>query len=130
MVDLPDCREQLRSTLSDEDLRNSFCHASGTMPNSSAKATRSRASFRSSLSTTIGNPLDGPQNGFLCDCASFLGAPGDCQPRPPPQLEKLVRASLVCARGVCARPGSSDQIVLLCSGDLACRLSLQDARLW
>src|SRR5215218_8252384 len=73
MVDLPLCREQLRSTLSAEDRRKSSCHSSGTIPSFSVKATRSRASLRSSLSATITRTFYGPQDGSSCVCVGLQG---------------------------------------------------------
>src|SRR5215213_7007494 len=74
MVDLPLCRLQLRRTLSAEDRTKSSCHASGTIPSFSVKATRSRASLRSSLSATITRTFYGPQDGSSCVCVGLQGS--------------------------------------------------------
>src|SRR5215208_8017235 len=65
MVDLPLCRQQLSSTLSDEERRRSRCHGSGSKPAFWANATRSRASLRSWARLTIAHTLQCPQNGSV-----------------------------------------------------------------
>jgi hypothetical protein len=62
-VDLPLCRQQLRSTLSERVWRRFSCQGSGSRPRDRANAARSRASRRFSASATITTTLQRPHDG-------------------------------------------------------------------
>src|SRR5829696_6169639 len=90
IVDLPLCLEQLRSTRSEEEPSKSSCHESGSTPRARANAARSRASLRSSLSSTIVCALQGLQNGSTRGWVGFQGSDDDGA-----QLQPLRRDSNV-----------------------------------